>query len=295
MRDRSRAVTDLHIMTFCNRRHEGGFTILEQAVALSVIALLLGSILVPLQTQIENRKIDESRRMVELAQEMLMGFAAANGYFPCPADGASNGQEALGTNHVTGNCPVSHGYLPAASLGFKPTDAQGYALDAWEASSNRIRYAVSNRTIGGVTNAFTRVNGLRSIPMSSFGNATLFHICQSGYGVTASDCGTAVTLASNAVVVVWSVGPNGATGGTSAHEAQNPNPRGGSVDGVFVTRTQSNVPGSEFDDIVTWLPATALLSRLVLAGQFTPASQNAVSPPIPVVATAPSSIDDKAH
>ena len=30
--------------------------------------------------------------------------------------------------------------------------------------------------------------------------------------------------------------PNGATGGTSAHEAQNPNPNGGSADSVFVSR-----------------------------------------------------------
>src|SRR5688572_7145762 len=90
-----------------------GFTLLEHAVSLSVIALVLGSIMIPLQTQIENRKLDETRRMLELAQEMLLGFAAANGYFPCPADGASNGQEPLGTDHVTGSCPLTHGFLPA--------------------------------------------------------------------------------------------------------------------------------------------------------------------------------------
>ncbi len=261
------------------RRYDRGFTILEQAVALFVIALLLGSILMPLQTQIENRKIDETRRMIDLAQEMLLGFAAANGYFPCPADGASNGNEPAGTNHVTGSCPVSHGYLPAALLGFRRTDAQGFALDAWEGSSNRIRYAVTTRTIAGVPNALTRLNGLRSIPLSSLGNTPLLHVCQSGDGVTAVDCGSAVTLASNAVAVVWSVGPNGPTGGTSVHEAQNPNPGGGSADGVFVTRIASNVSGNEFDDIVSWIPATTLSSRLVLAGQFTPAAQTASSPP----------------
>ena len=88
-----------------------------------------------------------------------------------------------------------------------------------------------------------------------------------------------MTLASNAVAVVWSVGANGATGGTSVHEAQNPNPNGGSADVVFVTRTPSNVTGNEFDDIVSWIPATALLSRIVLAGQFTPAAQTSLSPP----------------
>jgi prepilin-type N-terminal cleavage/methylation domain-containing protein len=266
-------------MTIDPRRFCRGFTLLEQAIALSVIALLLGSILVPLQTQIENRKTDETRRMIALAQEMLLGFASANGYFPCPADAGSNGNEAPGTNHVTGSCPAFHGYLPSALLGFKPADTQGFAVDAWAGAPNRIRYAVSNRTIGGVPNALTRINGLRSIPLDSLGNAPLFHVCQSGHGVTANDCGSAVTLASNAVVVIWSAGPNAAVGGVSVHEAQNPNVNGGSADGVFVERAASNVPGHEFDDIVGWIPATTLLSRMVLAGQFTPAAQTAPSSP----------------
>jgi type II secretory pathway pseudopilin PulG len=266
-------------MTFRLRRYARGFTILEQAIALAVMALLLGSILVPLQTQIESRKVDETRRSIDLAQEMLLGFAAANGYFPCPADGASNGNEAAGANHVTGTCTISHGYLPAALLGFKPIDAEGFAVDAWGIAPNRLRYAVTTRTVAGVPNAFTRVNGLRSIPLNSLGITPLFHVCQSGHGVTAADCGSAVTLASNAVAVVWSAGPNGASGGSSVHEAQNPNANGGSADDVFVARTPSNVAGHEFDDIVGWISATTLLSRLVLAGQFTPASQTAVSPP----------------
>jgi len=265
-------------MLRCNHRRGRGFTIFEHAVSLSVIALVLGSIMVPLQTQIENRKIDETRRMLELAHEMLLGFAAANGYFPCPADASSNGQEPLGTNHVTGGCAVSHGFLPAALLGFRPTDAQGYGLDAWEGSAQRIRYAISNQSVGGVANAFTRTNGLRSVPLASFAATPLFHVCQSGNGIAAADCGSAVTLASNAVAVVWSVGANGATGGQSVHEAQNPNPNGGSADRIFVSRAISSVPGNEFDDLVTWIPVTTLLARLVAAGQFTPAGHTAASP-----------------
>jgi type II secretory pathway pseudopilin PulG len=256
----------------------GGFTILEHAVSLSVIALLLGSIMVPLQTQIENRKIDETRRMLDLAQEMLLGFAAAHGYFPCPATASSAGQEPQGSDHVSGSCPVSHGFLPAALLGYRPIDAQGYALDAWEVASNRIRYAVASNAVGGVTNVLTRANGMRSVPLGSLGATPFFHVCQSGNGVTANDCGAAVTLASNATVVVWSVGANGASGGTSVHEAQNPNPNGGSADRIFVSRGPSNVPGHEFDDLVTWIPATALVSRLILAGQVAVAGHTPVSP-----------------
>lgn len=260
------------------RGKSAGFTILEHAVSLSVIALLLGSIMVPLQTQIESRKIDETKRMLEVAQELLLGFAAAHGYLPCPATATSAGQEPQGTDHITGGCPVWHGFLPAALLGYRPVDAQGYALDAWEGTANRIRYAVANNAVGGVSQALTRVNGLRSVSLASFATTPLYYICQSGSGTTANDCGAAVTLASNAAVVVWSVGPNGATGGTSAHEAQNPNPNGGSADRIFVSRGLSSVAGHEFDDILTWIPATALVSRLVLAGQFPPAGPLPVSP-----------------
>ena len=35
------------------RKRTRGFTLLEQAVSLSVIALMVGSIMIPLQTQIE--------------------------------------------------------------------------------------------------------------------------------------------------------------------------------------------------------------------------------------------------
>jgi type II secretory pathway pseudopilin PulG len=261
-------------------RRSSGFTIVEIAVALFVLALLLGSVLVPLRTQIEERKIDETKRLLDQAQEALLGYSAAYGYFPCPADNASNGLEAAGTNHMTGNCPVWHGFLLVALLGFRPTDAQGYALDAWGLTGNRIRYAVSNHSIAGVTNPFTRVNGLRSIPLASLASAPMLYVCQSGAGVNpGTDCGAAVTLASNAAVVVWSVGANAPTGGTSVHEAENPNPNGGHADRIFVSRVSSNVPGHEFDDLLAWIPTTALLNRLVVAGQFTPAGQSTASPP----------------
>jgi prepilin-type N-terminal cleavage/methylation domain-containing protein len=261
------------------RTRARGFTLLELAVALFLLSLIFGSLFLPLQAQLQARKTEETDRILDRARDALLGYAAANGYFPCPADATSNGSEPSATNHVTGSCPASHGYLPAAVLGFKPADAQGYAVDAWGSSSNRIRYAVSDQALGGLANALTRVGGLRSIPLGSLGNTPLFHICHSGHGVNAMDCGSALTLASNAVVVVWSVGPNGASGGSSAHESQNPHPNGGSADRVFVARAPSNVPGNEFDDVVSWIPATALASRIVLSGQFTPAAQTVVSPP----------------
>lgn len=263
-----------------------GFTLVEIAIAVFIIALLLGSILVPLTTQVENRNVDNTQRILDQAREALLGFASANGYFPCPASATSFGQEATGFNHATGaatTCPATvgiagvnnmyFGFFPAAALGFTPVDSSGFAIDSWGLSPyNRIRYAVSAVTVNGITQPFTRINGMRNAGMSNITSATtLLYVCNSGTGPNATNCNTAVALASNVPVVIWSVGPNAATvtaGTLSVDEAQNPNPVGGSPDRIFVSKTKSTVAGSEFDDIVTWIGSPAIFNRLIASGQL---------------------------
>lgn len=241
-----------------------GFAIIELAIALFIVALLLGAVLVPLQSQVETRRFDETQRTLDVAREALLGYAAAYGYLPCPADAASNGQEpSVGVDHITGACPSYFGFLPGALLSLAPVDAQGYALDAW---SNRIRYAVSNEPVAGIAAPFTRSGGMSAATIPSVGAAAnLLHVCGSGTGVIAgTSCGAATTLATRAVIVVWSLGPNAATGGgTSADEAQNMN-----SDRLFVSRVRSTASGNEFDDVVSWVPSAIIISRLVAAGQL---------------------------
>lgn len=252
-------------------RAAAGSTLIELAVALFILTLLLGGVLVPLQTQVESRKLDETRRVLAEARDALLGYASAYGYFPCPADATSGGMEpTAGVDHATGACPSYHGFLPAALLGFTPVDAQGYGIDPWGVSAaNRIRYAISSHTVGGVTLPFTRSGGMGAAGVPSIGAATdLFHICGSATGVTANtSCAAGQTLASNAVVVIWSVGPNAASGGTSVHEAENPNPNGGSADRIFVSRARGS-GANEFDDTLTWIPSVVVVSRLVATGQL---------------------------
>jgi prepilin-type N-terminal cleavage/methylation domain-containing protein len=263
-----------------------GFTLVEIAIAIFIITILLGSILVPLTTQVENRNYDTTQRILDQAREALVGYAAANGRFPCPASSTNNnGFEHFAATGNAGNGVCNAilggganpwvGFLPAATLGFTPVDANGYAVDAWGLTQNRIRYAISNATIGaGGSNTLTRSSataGMRIAGMSSIAGAALLYVCNSGTGVVAgTNCGTAVTLTSNAPVVIWSVGPNAATGGSSVHEAQNPNPNGGSADRLFVSRTKAaaGAGGGEFDDIVTWIGSATLFNRLVAAGQL---------------------------
>jgi type II secretory pathway pseudopilin PulG len=255
-----------------NAARAGGFTLIELAVALFVLMLLLGSLLVPLTTQVEQRKLSDTRRALDAAREALVGFAAANGRLPCPASAASNGVEsfAAGGNAANGNCSnFFDGFLPAASLGYTPTDSAGYAVDGWSIVQNRLRYAVSNQTVNGITNPLTRSSGMSSAGMTNLSASQFLYVCNSGSGVNAgTNCGTAVALASNAMAVIYSVGANAATGGTSVHEAENPNPVGGSADRIFVSRDWSSATAAEFDDIVTWIGPAALFNRMIAAGQL---------------------------
>jgi len=252
-----------------------------------VIALVLGGILVPLQTQIESRNYDQTQRILEQAREALLGYAAAYGYLPCPADYGfvSGGAESTTSNHTTGVCDnagansvlggattgVYIGYFPAVTLGFTPTDSNGYALDAWGLTQNRIRYAVSFTTISGsgTTNAFTRINGMRSAGMSNIMNTTLLSVCNTGTGTTNTGCASAATtLTSNAVAVIWSLGANAATtGGAAPHESHNAEFLPAS-NRTFVKRDLSKVAGAEYDDVVTWISPPMLFNRLLAAGQL---------------------------
>ncbi len=260
--------------TRCQLRRRG-FSLIELAVAVFVVALFLSSILVPLTSQVAQRRFSDTQKTLADIKEALLGFAMANGRLPCPASAASNGVEsfAAGGSAANGNCSnFFDGFLPAVTLGFTPIDAQGYALDGWGLVQNRIRYAVSNQSLTApdgtvITNPFTRVNGMRNATIAVIAAGNLLYVCSTGTGITTS-CAANTTLTANAPLVVWSVGANAVDGGTSVDEAQNPNPNGGSADRFFVYHPPSSGTGAEFDDLVTWVSVGNLTSRLVAAGQL---------------------------
>ena len=234
-----------------------------------IMAVLLGSIIVPLQGQVGIRKLAETQRTLDQAREALLGYVAANGYFPCPASSTSNGQEAS-PNHATGTCNASVtfatalvGFLPAVTLGFTPVDGSGYALDAWGLTQNRIRYAVANATVNGVTNPFTKTSGMRNATMSSILSATtLLYVCRTGTGVTATGCAaTTDQLTDNAIAVIWSLGENAPTGGSAPDEDKNLDDNR-----VFVLAPYATTGGAIFDDQLTWIGPPILFNRMVSAG-----------------------------
>src|SRR5258706_10493071 len=75
-----------------------GFSLVELAVALAIIALLLAGALIPLSTQMDVRNVADTQRTMESIREAIVGFAQANGRLPCPANGTvpAGGTDAAG-------------------------------------------------------------------------------------------------------------------------------------------------------------------------------------------------------
>jgi type II secretory pathway pseudopilin PulG len=247
-----------------------GYLLLEVVIAMVALALLLGGLAMPLSAQLQQRRQEETRRLLDDAREALLGYAAANGRLPCPATADSNGQESFAPagNAVNGACATFFaGYLPGAALGMAPLDGEGFVPDPLLPARGRIRYAVfGGAATNGVDNALTRANGLQAATLPGIGNAAHFlFICSSGSQATASGCGPAASqLTRRAAFVVFSTGANAVTAPpASSDEARNLD-----GDAVFVHHEPSAVPGREFDDQLLWVPIHVLVSRLLSAGRL---------------------------
>jgi prepilin-type N-terminal cleavage/methylation domain-containing protein len=259
-----------------------GFTLVEVAIVVAIVALLLGSLTYTLSAQVEQAGIEETRRRLEQAKSLLLAFAIVHGRLPCPARSTSFADEVRNASvqctdgsaedYYGGTLAggVSGGLLPARAIGFQPVDAEGFALDAW---GNRIRYAVEKSVIGcsgpSVLPHFTSGTNLKANGITCQPRDLL--VCKSAAGVSgiagATNCGAAANALTNQNVVaalVYSAGRNhAATGGASIDEAANAN-----GDAVFVSHapTPAGAANGEFDDLVTWIAVGELYARLIAAG-----------------------------
>jgi prepilin-type N-terminal cleavage/methylation domain-containing protein len=278
-----------------------GFSLVELAVVMAIVAFLLGSLMYTLSAQTEQRNFEETRRRLEQARELLLAFTIVKGRLPCPARYASDTSHSQGlesfctsaatsststcagsettTEQTHGTCSNHFdGYLPAVSIGYAQSDASGFATDAW---GNRLRYAVTrtNTNCSGATTPpnswttmFTSKSYLKNYGISCQPNDLL--ICKSASGVSGTDCGTASNqlMATGLVVgVVFSTAKNGASATTAAaataagrtDESANLN-----GDRVFVyhTPTPSSYANGEFDDQFTWITVGELYGKLISAG-----------------------------
>ena len=69
-----------------------GFTLIEIAITLVIVALLLGGFIGSMSIRIEQQERQKTQVMMDETKEALYGFAAGNGRLPCP-DTNGDGRE----------------------------------------------------------------------------------------------------------------------------------------------------------------------------------------------------------
>lgn len=224
-------------------RRQSGFTLVEIAMVLLIVGLLIGGMVAPLSSQLEQKKISDTRRALDDAREALFGFALRNGYLPCPAISATNGLE-----DRTGNaCNKRYGYLPWATLGVS-------RLDGW------------NRLLGyTVTPAFG--DSLQLFTLKTARDITIATRDPAGQLIAA-------TGPNDIPAAIISFGRNG-YGATSDQNTQVLDAGNGNLDektnlqssGVaLISRDQADDPratGGAFDDMVSWISPNILYNRMV--------------------------------
>ena len=228
-----------------------GFVLIEVAIALLVLALILGGILAPLNAQVEQGKIRDTNKVISDINEALLGYVMINGRLPRPATSSTNGVENASACASETACT---GFIPWTTLG-------SGKLDAW---GNIIRYSV--------TPAFAN----SAFALTTVGTKTI----QERNAASAL-----VSYATLVPVVVWSNGPeNFGTNGTAVVRANNSSGvtnadeiTNNTASTTFIRRIQVNnsaatnssgAVGGEFDDIVTFIPTAILVNKAIAAGKL---------------------------
>jgi prepilin-type N-terminal cleavage/methylation domain-containing protein len=221
-----------------------GFTLVEMAIVMAILALLLGGLLGPLSVQQEQKRRDENQGLMEQAGEALTGFAAANRRLPCPDTNADGLEDAPCWNGASDPAmDIFQGDLPTSTLGLQ-------ARDGW---GRPFHYAVNGAyTVDPVANPTFKL----SLQTQGTGAGIIRVFDRDAAGV---DCSSApANLAENVPAVILS---SAKTLYPTTDEVENRD-----NDACFYVHSYSLIAGAEFDDQVQWLSRGVLFNRLLAAG-----------------------------
>lgn len=234
---------------------QSGFTLVEMAIALVIIALLIGGMLAPLSTQKEQERRSGNQQLLDDAREALIGFAVVNGYLPCP-DLNGDGQEDTGPN--PGDCgrftATSNLFYPNGAIGRLPWVTLGInaEFDPW-GDTHYVRYAVNGAFVGDPA------YGTFALSATGTGGGILEIHSDAG------TCGSSTNnvVAYNVPAIIWSGAKIDYTPPptSSADEAENTD-----NDACFVFRNHNTRATFEFDDQMVWLSPNILFNRMISAG-----------------------------
>jgi len=244
-----------------NRFIQDGFSLIEMAIVLFIIALLLGGLLPTVSSQIEQQRRNETRKIMAEVRDSLFGYAMANGRLPFPACGTIPTQPGINNNAgvelsaasavLIACAEVHRTVLPWATLGVSETDAWG----------NRFTYRVTplfaSGVVAGTSSSFLLSSpGNITIKNGTAGNnvATLIPVVMLSHGVNA--CG-AYQPSGNRIDDDQSTPPP--TYCVNPDQQENTN-----NDSTLISKETTPT----FDDMVLWIPTNTLINRMVAAGKL---------------------------
>lgn len=220
-----------------------GFTLVEMAIVLFILALLLGGLLPTVSSQMEQQHRTETRKQLEDIRQALLGFALINGRLPCPTNQADPSNANYGSEDPA--LCATEGYLPWKTLGVAETDAWGNRRsavgDLW---TGYWRYRADRNFSSGLITLNTGFGTCTPTPLSDC------MAIQDSSGLVLTN------TTERPVAIVYSTGPD--------HIAAPMNASLEAVGGIY----QSDVPTPAFDDILIWISRPQLFNRMVAAGKL---------------------------
>ena len=154
---------------YYKKRFIKGYSLLELAVVLVIIAVVAGSGITLGLQQVENAKRIQTNNKIAFIQEALMAYRTQNDRIPCPTDGAvlptdadygiegANPGSCIGGipsanfSNLTGNVYMSSGAVPFKTLNLP----EEFMYDGW---GNKLTYTVNN--------SFTAAKSFSATPLS---------------------------------------------------------------------------------------------------------------------------------
>ncbi|MBI1174938.1 MAG: prepilin-type N-terminal cleavage/methylation domain-containing protein [Sideroxydans sp.] len=237
------------------RKTASGFTLVEIAIVLAIVALLMAGLLPTISGQVERQHVSETRKQLDEIQQALIGYAVINGRLPCPADGTiATGQSGAGVE--VSSCTSSSaagGVLPWVTLGVSETDSWG----------RRFSYRVDPNFADAIS-ANTLGSGCSVTPPTQ----SSFALCSPGTLNVLSAASGGSNIATSVPAVVVSHGSDGYgaynTSGQQIAGASGDEGENADNDNTFVSHDFTPT----FDDLVIWISPNILLNRMVTAGKL---------------------------
>jgi prepilin-type N-terminal cleavage/methylation domain-containing protein len=249
-----------------------GFTLIELAMVLLIIALILGGVLAPLSTKLELDKRKKTADLLEEARSNLVGYALVNGHLPCPDcpdnsvgncgaveaglgagainDGIEDAIDDLGSptndraSDTFDHCATEEGNLPWVTLDVDE-------LDAW---GNHFAYRVSDE----FADDYDGTTGC------SLATANVSFCIDSTGDIDVDDAVGGNSVAQNMPALIISYGKNADDIGNPSSTSETANQD--ATSSTFIQKEYTAGGGSdEFDDLLIWVPASTLVYRMVQA------------------------------